>query len=115
MNNVENENISVDEKKEVSENRYIIPLKEPVTFEGEQYDRIDLTGLENIRAADMITVNRRMSNSGNIDFLLENSLEYALNLAAIATELPVEFFLQLKPGAAMRVKQCVSSFLYRQE
>ena len=96
-------------------NPYLIEFGSPVTFEETQYKEIDLTCLENIRAADMIAVNRKLASEGNVDFLQEKSLEYALNLAARASSLPIEFFEQLKPGPAIKVKRCVSSFLYGQE
>ncbi|MBO5145010.1 MAG: phage tail assembly protein [Lachnospiraceae bacterium] len=94
--------------------KYIIHLKEPVTFEGKKYDTIDLTGLDRICARDMIAVNRRLSDSGNMDTIQENTLEYALNLAAVAAEMPIEFFEQLKPSVAIRVKRCVVGFIYKQ-
>lgn len=93
----------------------LVQLKTPVTFEGKQYDEIDLECLENIRAADMIAVNRELSNVGNIDVNQEYTLEYALHIAARASGLPIEFFEQLKPFPAMRVKKCVTSFLLNQE
>lgn len=100
---------------EKMENRYKIRLKTPFTFEGKQYEEIDLTGLENIRAADMIAVNRELSNGGNIDINQEYTLEYAFHLAARASGQPLEFFEQLRPLPAMRVKRCISSFLFNQE
>lgn len=110
--------VKADENKDVSENitdeKYVIWLHEPVTFEGKKYDKIDLTCLEQVRVADMIAVNRKLANEGNSDVVQENSLEYAINLAARASDLPIEFFEQLKPGPGMRVKRCVMSFLYRQ-
>ena len=115
MNNVENEVVNDEKSGKVIESPYVIKLKDPILFEEKQYDRIDLTGLENIRAVDMIAVNRRLAAVGNTDFIQENSMEYALNLAAVAAELPIEFFGKLKPREAMRVKQCVMSFLYRRE
>lgn len=97
------------------EKSYVIKLGTPITFEGKEYKEIDLSCLENIRAADMIAVNRKLAKEGNVDFLQENSLEFALNLAARASSLPIEFFEQLKPHLAIRVKRCVSSFLFGQE
>lgn len=91
---------------------YIIKLKNPVKFEGQTYERIDLTGLEDITAEEMIAVNRRLSGMGRET--QENTLEYALYLAAEAASLPVEFFMQLKGNVAMRVKSCVMLFLFRQ-
>lgn len=94
---------------------YVVQLKTPVTFEGKQYDEIDLTCLENINAADMIAVGRHLSSAGNANVNQEFTLEYALNIAARACNLPIEFFDQLKPRQAMQVKSCVSSFLFGQE
>lgn len=93
----------------------VIPLKTRIRFEGETYDRIDLTGLYDIKAADMVAVNRRMTRSGNVDSTQELTLEYALNMANLATGLPLEFFDQLPPYAAMAIKTRVTSFLFRQE
>ncbi len=99
---------------EDKKNLYVIELKTPVTYEGKQYKEIDLSGLENIRAVDMIEVNRKLAREGNVDFLQENSMEYAFNIANRASGIPIEFFEQLRPGAAMQVKRCVVSFLFSQ-
>jgi len=100
---------------EKNKSPYVIPLKTPINFEGKDYDKVDLTCLENIRAADMIAVNRELSNGGNIDLNQEYTLEYAIHIASRASGLPIEFFEQLKPLTAMRVKKCVTSFLLNQE
>lgn len=97
------------------EDFWVIPLKTPVRFEGEIYDRIDLTRLHDIKAADMVAINRRMTRSGNVDSTQELTLEYALNMANLATGLPLELFDQLPPYAAMAIKGRVTSFLFRQE
>lgn len=112
------EEIVVVEKEEVLsgtvEDYLIIKLKEPIKFEGENYSQIDLTGLENVKAADMVAINRRMTRNGSIDISQELTLEYALNMANIATGLPLEFFDQLPPYAAMAIKGRVTNFLYKQ-
>lgn len=89
---------------EAEEDSFIISLRNPIDYEGERHDRIDLSGLHEIKAADMITVNRRLTRSGNIDSSQEISLEYALHMAHIATGMPFEFFEQLPPYAALAVK-----------
>ncbi len=107
------ENITKEERTE--KNNLVIKLNMPVKFEGEQHDKIDLTGLNNIRAKDMIDINRRMTRSGNTDSTPELSLEYALNMANLATGMPLEFFEQLPPYAALAVRGRVTSFLFSQE
>lgn len=112
---MEKEEIVVNENDEIEDGALLITLKKPIHFEGKQYSRIDLSGLENIRAEDMVEVNRRLNRKGNVDFLQEMTLEYALNLAAVACQMPVEFFMELYPWEAMQVKNRVTGFLYRQE
>mgnify|MGYP005800307659 CR=1 FL=1 len=100
---------------DIEDGMYRVTQKKPYVFEGKSYSAIDLSGLENIRAADMIAVNRLLNRKGNVDFLQEMTLEYALNIAAKATGKPIEFFEQLPPYAAMQIKNRVTGFLYRQE
>ncbi len=96
------------------ENLWVIELKNPIRFEGQTYNKIDLNGLHEIKAADMIAINRRMSRNGNIDQTQEVTLEYALNMANLVTGLPLEFFDQLPPNVAMAVRGRVINFLFRQ-
>lgn len=105
----------VDVIDDIEDGMYRVTLKKPYVFEGKSYSAIDLSGLENIRAADMIAVNRLLNRKGNVDFLQEMTLEYALNIAAKATGKPIEFFELLPPYAAMQIKNRVTGFLYRQE
>ncbi|MFQ8778353.1 MAG: hypothetical protein ACLR78_14145 [Roseburia sp.] len=76
---------------------------------------MDLTGLNNLTAEDMIAANRVLSRNGNVDFLQEMTLEYACVLASKGSDLPVEFFRGLKPKDAMKVKSRVTGFLYGAE
>lgn len=112
---MEDKNIEKSVLETADEDSMIIMLKKPIDFEGKHYDKIDLNGLYEIKAADMVMVNRRLSRNGNVDVTQETTLEYALNLANVATGLPLELFEQLPPYAAMAIRKCVTGFLYRQE
>lgn len=92
-----------------------VSLRTPIRFEGELYEKIDLSGLHDIKAADMVAINRRLARSGNVDAMQELTLEYAMNMANIVTGLPLEFFEQLPPYAALALRGCVAGFLFRQE
>lgn len=118
MEKEQGEVVAVEDQAALSgkvEDYWVIPLKNTIKFEGETYDRIDMTGLHDIKAADMVAINRRMTRSGNVASTQETTLEYALNMANLATGLPLEFFDQLPPYAAMAIKERVMVFLYRQE
>ena len=99
---------------EDEETSLVITLKTPYKFEGKSYSEIDLTPLENITASDMIAVNKRMSKGG-IDIMPEVTLEYACEIAARACEMPIEFYLNLPPKAAMKVKNRVVGFFFNEE
>lgn len=91
----------------------IVKFKKPYVFEKVEYKEIDLSGLDELTAADMIAVNRLMNRtSPGIDVMPEVSLEYALNIASKATKLPIEFFLGLPPKYATAVKSRVMGFLF---
>lgn len=115
MEKEQGEIVEVEEQTALSgtvEDFMVIKLKKPIKFEGNHYDKIDLNGLDEIKAGDMVAINRRMTRNGNIDTMQELSLEYALNMANLATGLPLEFFDQLPPYAAMEIKGRVTNFLY---
>ena len=104
------------EEDEEDEDSLIIEFKKPYKFEGKEYSEIDLSGLEDLSAADMIAVNKIMNRSNpGIDVMPEVSLEYACNLAAKATKQPIEFFTNLPPKQAMKVKNRVMGFLFGSE
>ena len=63
----------------------------------------------------MIQTQRTMEKSGSINVLPEMSLEYACIFAAKATKLPVEFFQELPPKEAIKVKNRVTNFFYGAE
>lgn len=94
----------------------IIKFKKPYKFEGKEYGEIDLSGLENLTATDMIKVNNYMDRTASgVQVMPEVSLEYACVLASKAAKLPVEFFLNLPPKQAIKVKNRVMGFLFGTE
>lgn len=94
------------------EDFWVIELKKPIKFERKTHDKIDLKRIHEITAGDMIEINRRMAQNGAIYQTPELTLEYALNMANIVTNLPLEFFDKLPPYAAMAVRGRVINFLF---
>ena len=97
------------------ESTYVIKFRKPYVFEDQTYESVDLSGLEDMSARDMIQAQRTMEKSGSINVLPEMSLEYACIFAARATKLPVEFFQGLPPKEAIRLKNKVTNFFYGAE
>lgn len=107
------ESVEEDDEDDAS---LVITLKKPYKFEGKEYTEIDLSGLEDLTAADMIAVNKYMDRTAaGIQVMPEVSLEYACVLASKATKQPVEFFMGLPPKQAVKVKNRVMGFLFGTE
>lgn len=101
---------TVDEDAE-----HYVRFRRPFVFEDETYEGVDLSGLEDLSARDMIATQRAMERSGSINVIPEMSLEYACIFASKATKLPVEFFQSLPPREAVKVKNRVTSFFYGED
>ena len=97
---------------EAEDEEMYIKFRKPYKFEDETYEGVDLSGLEDLSAHDMIATQRAMERSGSINMIPEMSLEYACIFASKATKLPVEFFQWLPPREAIKVKNRVTSFFY---
>ena len=104
--------VVLDGNGEVIEGQYVVVFNKPYTFEGTTYTKVDLSGLDNLTAADMIAANKVLDRTGSFTFLPEMSLEYACIIAGKATNLPVEFFKGLHPREAVKVKNRVTAFFY---
>ena len=93
-------------------NDKILKLSKTYQFEGNNISEIDLSRLEDMTAADMIAAQKILTANGSVSIMPENSLEYALILAARATDQPVEFYQSLTMRDAMKVKNRVSGFIF---
>ena len=104
-----------DQMPEVQENPYLVVFKKPFTFETETYESVDLSGLEEISAKDMIAVNKMIERSGTVNVIPEMSLEYACLISARATGKPVEFYKAIPQKEALKIKNRVTNFLYGED
>lgn len=108
---------AIFDEEETEEVSMVIKFKKPYRFEGKEYTEVDLSGLDDLQASDMIAVNKYMqrTSGGVIDVMPEVSMEYACVLASKAAKLPIEFFTSLPPREAMKVKNRVMGFLFGSE
>lgn len=93
------------------QNDLMVKLSRPYLFEGNEYREVDLSGLEQLTADDMIRAQRMLGRSGGTTALPETDYGYCMYLAATAAKLPVEFFGSLPAREAVKVKNQVSLFL----
>lgn len=104
-----------DNNNELEVEEDILKLTKTYDFEGKKISSIDFSNLVNITANDMIKANKVLNNSGTVTVLPETNLEYTLIIAASATGLPIEFYKQLTPRDAMKVKNKVTGFFFGEE
>lgn len=97
------------------DNDFLVKLTRTYNFEGKEISEVDLSGMDDLSANDMIRTNKVLQNSGTVSAIPETNLEYALIIAASATGIPVEFFKGLKPRDAIKIKTQVTSFFFGEE
>lgn len=90
----------------------VLRFQKPYSFEGETYTEVDLSGLEDLSAADLCKVGKMVKKIDGVDPIAEMSLPYAIYMAARVTGKPLEFFQQLPAREAVKLKNLVAGFLY---
>ena len=90
----------------------VLRFQKPYSFEGETYTEVDLSGLEDLSAADLCKVGKMVKKIDGVDPIAEMSLPYAIYMAARVTGKPLEFFQQLPAREAIKLKNLVAGFLY---
>lgn len=98
-----------------NDKNYIINFYKPYLYEGESYESIDLSGLEDVKAADMIEAQKVLSRSGELTSTPELSMNYACLIAHRVTGKPIEFFYNLPAKEAVKLKNLVSGFFYSRD
>lgn len=119
---MENKNFETDERDTVAigdagaerdeEESLILVFRKPYKFEGREYDRLDLSGLEDVTAADLAAVGKLVAKLGVVTPMPEMTMDYTLALAARVAKLPAEFFNGLPARETIRLKNLVTGFLY---
>lgn len=95
------------------ENPLLLKLPVPYTFEGVCYTKLDLTGVENLTAADLIRASDIVERRKNRPtMVLELDMQYLFTCASFATGLPLEFYQKLPAKDAVAVKNAVSGSFF---
>ena len=91
----------------------IIEFDKAVEFEGETYNKIDLSKLDDLLAEDLLKIDKMYAKEGNIILTTsEMTLQYAVITASYITKLPIEFFNKLPAREAKKIKQVITNFFF---
>ncbi len=104
---VENTEVKEDDKK------IVIELSKPYVFEGREYNKIDLSGLDGMTIKDAIDIQKQLFNEKQTAamILAETSTAFARKVAAKASGLPIEFFRFMPRNISRAVQRTVMSYL----
>ena len=107
------ENVIVLKEAAARDEDYVIKLKKPYLFEGQEYAEIDLNGIKEMTIRDGIDAQKALFNGEEIAAVVmaEVSTSFARMLAAKATGLPIEFFELARIDVSRAVKGIVMSSL----
>nr|DAF27399.1 MAG TPA: tail assembly chaperone protein [Caudoviricetes sp.] len=94
---------------------YTLSFKKPYLFEGQEYSLVNLSGLKDITARDMIEGQKHLAKSGEFTATPELSLEYICFIAARVSGLPIEFFKGLPARYALALKNKIMGFFYGED
>ena len=89
-----------------------VKFNKPFKFEEENYEGVDLSGLENLTAKDLTEIEKKYFRMGVTSFSPENTSTYARMVAQKTSGLPIEFFEQLPVKDTIKIKNVVTGFFY---
>lgn len=90
---------------------YMLKFSQSYTFRDQSYAEIDLSGLEDMTAADMVAAEKYLIDEWIFTPEKEDTLEYIFFIASRFSGLPMQFFMQLKPKDAGRLKTMITEFI----
>ena len=109
------EEIRTEEKarQEQAERAHVIVLKKPHTWERKEFTEIDLGGLEGMTIQNAIDAQMDLFGQQEVasSLLCETTSAFAMEIAAKATGLPIEFFKLMPIGAGRKVKRAVQEHM----
>lgn len=103
------ETIKVTNEAQSKEKEGVIYLSKSYVFEGKEYAEIDLSGLKSLTIKDAIDAQKKLINEGEVAaaVICETTTAFARELAAKASEMPIEFFELMPRGMSKRIVAAV--------
>lgn len=94
----------------MKKNDYLVKFSEPYTFEGKEYNEIDLSGVTKLTVDDLAMAQSLLTEMGRVATVVELDYTYIMLLASKASELPLEFFSRLPAKYGSKIKNVVSNY-----
>ena len=90
----------------------VVKFSRSYSFEGKSYSEVDLAGMDDLTAKDMIEAEKYLFKTGTVSALPDQTIGYICFIASRISDQPIEFFMGLSPRDMNRVKNKVTGFFY---
>ena len=90
----------------------VVKFSRSYSFEGKTYSEVDLSGMDDLTAKDMIEAEKYLFKTGTVSALPDQAVGYVCFIASKISDQPIEFFMGLSPRDMNRVKNKVTGFFY---
>ena len=90
----------------------VVKFSQSYRFEGKSYSEVDLAGMDDLTAKDMIEAEKYLFKTGTVSALPDQAVGYVCFIASKISDQPIEFFMGLSPRDMNRVKNKVTGFFY---
>ncbi|MDO5391033.1 MAG: hypothetical protein Q4F24_08120 [Eubacteriales bacterium] len=93
----------------------IMKLHSPFHYAGEEIKELNLTGLYDLKAKDLVQIDDMVRRTGDDGSAPEMSKRYALLVTAKVMDKPFNFCYEMDARDAVRLKNVVAGFFYTLE
>ena len=90
----------------------VVKFSRSYSFGGKSYSEVDLAGMDDLTAKDMIEAEKYLFKTGTVSALPDQAVGYVCFIASKISDQPIEFFMGLSPRDMNRVKNKVTGFFY---
>lgn len=109
----EKKRVSLSAEIEEEKPELIIELSKIYDFEGEEIEKVDLSGIENLSEKDQIKVDKIYRKiTKNISSTPEFTPDFGVAMTHVLTGIPLEAVRQFSYKDKIRIKNAVMNFLY---
>lgn len=89
-----------------------LTLGQPYKYDGDEIKEIDLSGLLDLNARDLVEIDKEMTRQGFTGSRIELTRQYAMLVAAKVADKPYNFCDRMSARDSIRLKEYVTTFLY---
>ena len=103
---------TVENEDQKIEEMMTFKLNQPFKYDGEEITKLDLSGLLDLNAHDLVDIDREMTRRGFTGTRTELTRQYAMLVAARCVKKPWDYCDRMSARDSIRLKEYVVTFFY---